>query len=62
MQIIAFVSGKGGVGKSTLTANVAVALANRNKRVLVIDMDPQNAQHLHMGLDAQELQGWPRKA
>ena len=57
MQIIAFVSGKGGVGKSTLTANVAVALANRNKRVLVIDMDPQNAQHLHMGLDAQETAG-----
>lgn len=35
----AVVSGKGGVGKSTLAANVAAALARMSKRVCLIDMD-----------------------
>ena len=38
-QIIAIGSGKGGVGKSTLTANLAVALARMGKRVGLIDAD-----------------------
>jgi len=36
-QIIAFASGKGGVGKSTLTAGIAAALSQMNKKVLAID-------------------------
>lgn len=38
-QFVAVASGKGGVGKSTVTANLAVALANRGLRVGVIDAD-----------------------
>lgn len=38
-QIVAIGSGKGGVGKSTLTANLAVALARTGRRVGVVDAD-----------------------
>lgn len=37
--VYAVASGKGGVGKSTVTANLAVALANQGKRVGVLDAD-----------------------
>ena len=36
---MSIVSGKGGVGKSTVAANLAVALANRGYRVGLIDAD-----------------------
>lgn len=61
MQIVAFISGKGGVGKSTLASNVAVGLSVRGKRVLVIDLDPQNIQRLHMGMDPDEIAGLARE-
>lgn len=61
MQIIAFVSGKGGVGKTTLAANTAVALVQRKQRVLLIDLDPQNAQRLHLGMDPDEIAGLVRE-
>jgi cellulose synthase operon protein YhjQ len=61
MQVIAFISGKGGVGKSTLTANVGIGLVQRRKKVLLIDLDPQNVQRLHMGLDPQEYAGLARE-
>lgn len=41
MDIISFINYKGGVGKTTLTANVAAELAFHGKRVLVVDLDPQ---------------------
>lgn len=61
MQVIAFISGKGGVGKTTLAVNIAVALAQRKKRVLLIDLDPQNAQRLHLGMDPEEFAGLVRE-
>jgi flagellar biosynthesis protein FlhG len=38
-RVISVTSGKGGVGKSSVVVNLAVALANEGKRVLVIDAD-----------------------
>jgi septum site-determining protein MinD len=38
-RFIAIASGKGGVGKTTLTANLGVALSSRGKRVVEVDMD-----------------------
>ena len=61
MHTIAIISDQGGVGKSTITANLAVALTQRNKKVLVVDMDPQNSQRLHLGLDAQQIAGLARE-
>jgi cellulose biosynthesis protein BcsQ len=41
-MIISVINNKGGVGKSTITQNLAHALANKGKKVLVIDQDPQS--------------------
>ena len=38
-KVIAVVSGKGGVGKSTVTASLAVAMARRGKKVAILDAD-----------------------
>lgn len=41
MKVISVINYKGGVGKTTLTANIAAELAFRGKRVLLLDADPQ---------------------
>ncbi len=38
-QVITVTSGKGGVGKTTLTANVGIALAQLGRKVVVVDSD-----------------------
>lgn len=51
MRIIAMFNQKGGVGKTTSTANVGAALALAGKRVVLVDLDPQANLTSHMGLD-----------
>lgn len=43
MRVVSVMNYKGGVGKTTLTANLAAELANRGHRVLMIDLDPQTS-------------------
>lgn len=43
MKILAFVTAKGGTGKSTLAASVGVAAAEAGERVFLIDLDPQGS-------------------
>ncbi|MFZ6673841.1 cellulose biosynthesis protein BcsQ [Undibacterium sp. Xuan67W] len=49
MPVIAVVSAKGGVGKTTVTANLSLGFVQRGFSVLVLDLDPQNAIQWHMG-------------
>ena len=41
MKVVSIINYKGGVGKTTITANLASEMSCRGKRVLVIDLDPQ---------------------
>ena len=50
MTIIAIVSMKGGVGKTSTTANLSAALAQTGAQVVALDLDPQNSLHLHFGI------------
>ena len=47
MQIIPVAGGKGGVGKSLIAANLAIALAQAGKKTYLIDMD-LGASNLHL--------------
>ena len=45
------VTGKGGVGKTTLTAVLGRLLAGRGKRVLLLEVDPRESLHQVLGTD-----------
>ena len=55
MKVISIINPKGGAGKTVTAVNVAYALKNREKRVLLIDTDPRGAIAIFQNISMRKM-------